>query len=295
MERRKQPEEKTGRDRQAGRKEQHFLVDLEPEVLPCLGRQQRDDRSQRPSSDKKATDSADERKQQRLGEQLDDDMFPSRSDGKTHRDFCRPARGASQLQVRDIGAADQQHDKRHTEEQCQRLPCLPWHNALTPVSALEVQFSRAELGQGGGRHPLLQRRFDVGDDGPILRVHRGARLFNRRPGSKAGKQIGPIGTPVVETLPARHQNLAHGNRHEHLRTGAKGRPGEPLWRNAHNRQSLTVDDERPVQHLWTARKSPTPVVVAQHHHEPAAALALVIGSEKAPERRPHAEHRKVAA
>jgi hypothetical protein len=151
--------------------------------------------------------------------------------------------------------------------------------ALPSTARVELHLHLAELRHHRGPHALLQGEIDFGENRAILRVERCACLFGGDAGLQASKQVGPIGTSVVEPLPAGHDGLAHRERHVHERPVAQRRPMKPFRSNAYDRQRLAVDENRPVDDVRSLTESPAPVVITQNGHSSASGLAIIVTTQ----------------
>ena len=94
----------------------------------------------------------------------------------------------------------------------------------------------------------------------------------------------------LEPVPLRHDHGLHQQGHAQVRGAWAGSmPGETRCRHPHDRHRVVVDEDFLADHRRVARKSPLPVVVAEHDHRVAAVdLVVLLGVEDAPGRRPHA-------
>ena len=84
-----------------------------------LRNQRRRDAKNR-GANRDAEPAADQRQHQAFGQQLADDAPPPGAERGAHRELARPRAGARQQQVRDVGAADQQHESDDAEKQHRR-------------------------------------------------------------------------------------------------------------------------------------------------------------------------------
>ena len=76
----------------------------------------RGQQARRHVAESKAKRACNERQEDRLGQQLANQLAPRRAERETHGDLLLPGAGARQKQVRDIRARDQQHERREGQE-----------------------------------------------------------------------------------------------------------------------------------------------------------------------------------
>ena len=132
------------------------------------------------------------------------------------------AGSAHQKQVRDVRAADQQHERGHAEQERERTTGLVRCAALALRAGLELHLpcslKRSRL---DGLMPCCKRHVDRRMDRPVLPVEDRARLLARDAGLEPREEVRPVRTTVVEPLPPRHDVLAHRDRHVDSRPFAR--------------------------------------------------------------------------
>ena len=110
--------ENPGEQRHSERKEQHGKVDRDPRFVRHVElRHQTDDRTSREEREQHAEDTAGQRQEHALGEQLTHQPAAPRANRHAHRHLARPRSPACQLQVGDVGASDQQQESDGTQQQ----------------------------------------------------------------------------------------------------------------------------------------------------------------------------------
>ena len=170
MERGKEAEEQARGHRQADSEQDDGAADAEGDRALHFGRQQRDDKHERPVCDDHAGRSAEHRQQQRFGEELSDQTRPTRTDREPDGHFSGACRRSCEQQVRDVGAGDEQHERRDAEQQAERRLRLVRNRALAASARRDEDGLGAKTRHGLRTDVLLQRRFDIVDDGVILRA-----------------------------------------------------------------------------------------------------------------------------
>ena len=169
LQRRQQPEEDSGANRESRGEQQHAPVEPnEHAVLTdarhsgCVDRQQRADAEH---AEAESEDATHHRQRHAFGQQLPDDASAAGADGGSQGNFTLAGRGTHQQQVRDVGAGNEQHEGDGGAENEQRGPRAPDKHRL---HALETETSSVaervrELrrvfrgGQLQPRLPLLER------------------------------------------------------------------------------------------------------------------------------------------
>ena len=206
-----------------------------------------------------------------------------------------PARAAArEQQVGDVGAGDEQHERRDAKQEAERRLRLVRNRALPASARREEDGLRAKTRHRLRAHVLLQRRFDIIDDGVVLRAKRRARGFDGDPRPQAREQVRPIVGPERPTgLGVQHR--AQRDRDEHGWPHPDRRAVEALRSNANDREALAVDDYLLVEDGWIEAESRRPIVVAEHHHARLADDVVVIRIEQSSQRGLQLQHRKIAA
>jgi hypothetical protein len=231
----------------------------------------------------------------RLGEQLTHDLPAAGADRHAHGHLVGAGRGASEQQVGDVGAGDEQHERRDAKQQHQRRLRFRTRRALPLRAPNDAHRLRLELHLGLVAHPLLERRLDLGDDRVIGDVGGGPGLLHRDAGLQPREEIRPVGLALVEALEAGLHLSAQRDRDEHARLHPERRAVEARRGHAHDRHALAVDGDRFVEDVGIESEPRLPIVVAQDDDVRFADDAIVLGPEQAAKRGADAEHREVAA
>ena len=152
------------------------VLELEGEDLRRLRRQQRHDQPQRPVRDEDAGDAAEHREQQRLGQELADEV-PRGSRRSTSRTAISPARAAERASSRlAMFAQAISRTKPVTPSSMQSgVLASSARGALARDRPASTSISLLRNRSWSLAHALLQRRFDVVDDGVVVAVQRCAR------------------------------------------------------------------------------------------------------------------------
>jgi hypothetical protein len=120
VKRRKDPEQHARAEREDGREQHHHRIERRLDHFDRFRGEQRQHQVQRPAGDEQAGDAAERREQARLGEELRDQLPPRRAEREADGHLARAGRGASEQQVRNVRARDQQHECRDAQQQHQR-------------------------------------------------------------------------------------------------------------------------------------------------------------------------------
>ncbi len=147
----------SNRDRQGER--QHGKVDGDPRLVGHveLGHQ-RDDGPDGAEREQHAEESAGERQQDALGQQLPQQAAAAGANRHPNRHLARPRGAARQLEIGDVGTRDEEQERDRAEEQLQAGPHLAARHRHVQVvpqpgrEALLRKRRRLLLGQ-----PLMQR------------------------------------------------------------------------------------------------------------------------------------------
>ena len=116
---------------------------VQPEIdeqRTVAGAEERDQRSAEPLRDDHPGGRADRRDQQTLRQHLPDDAAAGRADREPDRHLALTRRRAREHQVREIRARDEEHQRRHAEQDVQRVavvaaqPEIPPDAARAPIS-----------------------------------------------------------------------------------------------------------------------------------------------------------------
>ena len=87
-------------------------------------RQRREDAALRPVGHGQPEHGAGDRDDARLQQELADELSARRAQRQANGGFARARQRARQLQVRDVGAGDEEHEEGHREQQLQGLAAL---------------------------------------------------------------------------------------------------------------------------------------------------------------------------
>ena len=98
---------------------------------------------------------ADDRKEDALGQQLSHETGAARADGKPHRELAPAGGGSGQQQVRDVRARDQQHGADDAAEQPGNRLHLP---TLNGVAVIDRSHEHAHLGRREVDAPRVRGR-----------------------------------------------------------------------------------------------------------------------------------------
>ena len=295
MQRREEAEEHARADRQRGGERHHLRVQRGVDGIGRFARDERHHQVQRPPRDDEARGPSEGREQQRLREQLTNELPARRADRQPHRHLAGARRRSREQQAGDVRARDQEHESRDAEEQRQRAARRADHAALALRSRQQLQRLRAEPLHRLLAHALLQRRLDIVDDVAVRHAHRRLRLFERDARFEPREQIGPIAPAIVEAFPARRHEGAQCDRHVQLRLGAERRAVEALRRDADDGQRLAVDDQLLIENVRVLAEARLPEGVTEHRDARLADRRVIVWREQAAERGREPQHREVAA
>ena len=161
---------------------------------------------------------------------------PARADREPDGHLSGACGRSREQQVGDVGAGDEQHERRDAKQQAERRLRLVRNRALAASARREEDGLRAKTRHRLRAHVLLQRRFDIVDDGVILRAERRARGFDRDARPQAREQVRPIVRPE-RPIRVGVQHRAQRDRDEHGRPHPDRRAVEALRRDADDRQA----------------------------------------------------------
>ena len=167
MERRRDAEQQTGRDRQHQREQQHRRVDADFGHRQQVRRHHRVDRVHTPERREQSHGATDRRQHQTFDEQLTQQPSAAGADGGADGDLFLPRGRAREQQVRDIRGRDQQHAADRAQQHDEPGLQLRVHEEVVEIHQLDS--------------PLLRLRILLAyvsrDD-----VHLGLGLLERRAG-----------------------------------------------------------------------------------------------------------------
>jgi hypothetical protein len=123
---------------------------------------------------------------------------------------------------------------------------------------------------------LLQRQFDVLDDGAERAVQCGLGLFDGEPRLEAGEKIDPVVAAFRQALPARGERLAHADGNEDGRRRAKRGAAEVARGNTDNGERHPVNEQGFVQKVGILVEPLGPIGVAENG-QPVGAGCFVVG------------------
>ncbi len=261
-------------------KPHHGGLQREVQAGRGVGRQQRRDSVERPLGDQQAGDAPHAGEQDRLGEQLREELAASRAEGEANAHLGAAARPAGEQQVGDVGAGDQQHDRGDAEEEGERRLRLAVDGTLAAEARLHHDLLRLEADHGRLAHPLLKRRLDVGDDRMVHPVQRRLCLLQRYLRLESAEEIGPVALATLEAGVARGHHAPHGHRHEHHWPFAEGGAFEAARCHPDNGEGLAVDLDGLAEHRRVGAEVRGPVAVAQHGDEMPADGLIVAGPQQ---------------
>ena len=216
MQRRKDPEEQAGRERDRRGERNRVRVQGQPQEVRDLRWQERADDAERPIGRDQPGRTAENGQQARLGQQLRHQVPSRRAEREPHRHLGLAGGGSRQQQVRDVGARDQEDDGGDAEEEKEGHADAVVHAALSSPSFLDRQGLGDEARQGLAAHVRLKRRLDLGQDAAVQGRDRGAGLVDGDLRLQAGEQVEPVVPAVLEAVLVRDgiQPSIHRERHE---------------------------------------------------------------------------------
>ena len=232
-----------------------------------------------PVADEQAERPAQQGQHRALGEELAQEPRPARAEGRAHRQLAPPAAGASEKQVRHVGACDEEHQADRAEKDEER--------GLERAHDLLVE-----------RHDLhAPARVRVGIcllEPPRDDRHVGPRLAHVQPRPQAAEHE-DLGLPAREPFLVREI----GDRKEHVAAhepavGGRVASVELGPEDAHHRVALAVEHDAATEDPRVRSEAPLPQTVAEHGHRPRGGGVRLFGGEGATEGRPRAEQREEA-
>ena len=199
VQRRIEPEDDAGGQRQRQRVEQHAAIDRRRESSAAASggssaamplSVQRDTSSPaRPPSSASVHDSTSSWREH---------LAAAGANRQPHRHLAGAAGGAGQQQVGDVGAGDQQHDAVTPSSSMSGARASSRTSLWPRGPALERERLGAEALHRLVAHARLQRRFDVGDDGRGRARRSPRRLLDRHAGLEPREQVGPVAAAILE-------------------------------------------------------------------------------------------------
>src|SRR5262249_26533854 len=249
----------------------------------------------RPTRDEHPGNAAEERQHERLREQLPDELEASSTNREPDCHFACPGRRSGEQQVRDIGARDDQHERRDRKQQPQRRRGPAWNGALAAAARLHKQWLRPKPCKRLIAHALLERRLYIIDDGPILRLEHRMGSIKRHSWLQASEEIERIRAPVLEAFVRRLQKGADGQRHAFLRLSANRRALEAAGCNADDGECLSVDRDRLIEDARIRTELCLPVAVAENDYWRLTWGWIIARTYQAAKRGLEAQRREVAS
>jgi hypothetical protein len=188
-------------------------------------------------------------------------------------------------QVGDVGAGDDQHDAGDREEQDERRAGLAVKRALAAPPRLEDDLLGPEQGHPRLAQSFLEGRLDLVEDRSVGAVDSGRGALERDPGREAGKDVSPVGAPVLEVLRGEVglEGAAHRERDEDVRLRAEGGAVEAARCHADDGDELAVDHDRRVQDPGIGTELATPEAVRDDRHRVLPGDLVVGGRDQAPQ------------
>ncbi|HEY7284130.1 MAG TPA: hypothetical protein VH497_01715 [Vicinamibacterales bacterium] len=294
VQRGKEAEQQTGTERERGSEQNGHRVQPGHDGVGGILGEDGQHQVERPLRHEETADSAEHREEAGFSKQLPHQLAASGADGEPHGHFTGPGRCARQQQVRDVRARDEQHERRHAEEQRQRRASLDRHVALPACARLHAQRLRLELRHPLVAHAALERHFDVVDDVVIRRGEGRSRLVDRDAGLQAAEYIRPVRATVLEVL-ERLREAAHRDRREDRRLQPERRAVESTLRHADDRHRLAVDRDGLIQDRGIQSEAPLPVAPAEDHDVRFAGSGIVRRRQQPSDGRLDADDREVVA
>ena len=184
--------------------------------------------------------------------------------GQADGDLLLPARGPAQQQIGHVGRHDQQHPEAHDEQQAQRRA----HDGLCAVGAVgEGDDAVMNLAVRPRDRPSASCASSARDGGPRLR-QADARAARRTTLWK------PRALREVSESPKRlPTSFEHRERRPELEDQARHRAAKLRRHDAHDRERVAVQVERPADDGRVAAEAPPPVGLADDDDRIAARLA----------------------
>ena len=215
-----------------------------------------------------------------LDHQLPDDAETARAQRKARGDLAAPADAADQHQAGDVGADDDQQQRRHgahqsdgrQQERLRAIRPVPDRRQKHPVGDVVLRELRSQFrGEAFGLRARLR--------------HGAAR---RQPHERQDPVAAAVGDVVVLQQPWLHQD-----RHEQIRRQADD-PAAEVWRgDANHRHRLGVEVNGPPHNGGIGSKHTTPQAVAENDDRVLPERDLVGREQRSPELDRHAERGEV--
>ena len=261
-----------------------------------IGGQEGDERLDHGNSQQNSRYSTGRGEQQAFRNQLADDARAARSDGQTDGDLFLPRRGARRKQARQVRAGDEQDERRHADENQQRLLIRATETRVALRTRHNFQPHAQEVGLVERRR-VAERghghfRFD---DLVKQRLQPRLGLRDGFTGLEASEDVDPALAAIPHVGEPRAHAGRHGHGHEHLRRETRLGSIEARLRHADDGQRKVVRQDAPPNDGRIARKSRLPICVAEHRVGMFARAQIVLRREEPSGGAVDSEQREIVA
>src|SRR3989454_9297976 len=243
-----QPGDYTGQDGQEESEGQRSCVHRQAvpvtEVLDHIGRHTGPQDVDSPDGHYEAQSRAESGKQDTLSEQLAEDTPSASSQRRANGDLPLPASGARKLEVRDVGARDEQNEADSAHQQQHKLA-----GGLVDNLLAESNDPYPAAGVGIGVHFFQPPPDGLHLRAGLLQLHAWLQATN----------CGQITCAAQTSLPR-----VHGQRHPKVRITQ--RKTEISWHDAHHSEALAIELNTSAQYVRIHAKSPPPESVTQNNN-----------------------------
>ena len=277
LQRRQQSEQDAGDDGENGGEEEHGAVERRFIETRQVGRSQRDHDLQAGPRHGESRGRSGNGQQHALRQQLRDDLPAAGAERSAHGDFAAPHVGARELEVGDVRARDQQHERHRSEQDQERAAHLSGDEFLRRDHAAR-KAAKAAVRSG----PHVTRLH------PSRRDHRqlGRRRLRRHPVLQSRETKIGAAAPGAEVRGV--DDFGHP-RFRRPRGRVVVRQAERRRHHADDRARQAVHLDRSANDVGGAAEAPLPQAVTDHDHV-ARAAGGVRGREGAAEHRGGARH-----
>ena len=258
--------------------------------------ERRDQERHAPPGEHQADGAAGDGEEQRFGQHQPRQPGPAGAERHAQGQLALPRHAASDQQVGDVGAGDQQHAERHRHQQPQRQVerlaqhARPLRRRQHGQAARQERAPRVRRGGVESRVGGLVR-----EQRRVERIEAGAQRVDRRAVGEPAEDLHPAEAAALELQPRRTHLRLHRERHEHLGRRQQLEAVEAARGHADHGQRMAVDDDGLADHVAVAGEAALPVVVAQHRDRRAARRDVVAGREQPARRRREPEDGEVVA
>jgi hypothetical protein len=227
-----------------------------------------------------ARQSAGNRDEQRLGQQLAHEAHAPGAHGHAHGDLPRAGGGPAGEQPGHVGAGNEQHDQRHRQHHRHDGHRV----AALDLPGLEVRAQDEPAVPFVGRVRLLPGQPNLAD--------LGAGLGQRHTRPEPRPEVQHAHHPQVEQvgLCRRHELRQTVERNVERPRQHQFETGERRRRDANHCKGHAVQPQFPADDRGIATERLHPGVVRDHRHGVAAGHLIFVGAEESPQLRPHLQH-----